>query len=179
MTVMFITLLLIIPSTMAQAKTKNTAKSVAMTTQNVNLVLILNDGTQVPWSKGAIVPLSKLKGSYYVFSCPNPSLAYVYTGLANEGEYYVEQDPEQNYAADGVMTQSTNTAFISQYCAKANGSGYNIVPTGTTLPINEYVLMYLAEYPEIDTYTIVVGEVNNNFEHLRDWSFNFKIDKSK
>lgn len=178
MAITFVVASLVIPSTTVQAKTKKAA----VTTPGV--ILVLNDGTQVAWSKGITIPLSKLTGSYIVMTNAAPGMSYAYAQFIGVGDYYIEDDPEVNWAYEGVLTQTDNEAVLAEYGAYVHPEEdiaiqFKILPTATPIAVWGSAEGFAAE-PAYDTYTMFYQEVDANAtETANHWSFNFKIDRTK
>ncbi|MBP8715761.1 MAG: hypothetical protein KBH85_10275 [Lachnospiraceae bacterium] len=179
MAITFVVASLVIPSTTVQAKTKKAAAVASPSS-----VLILNDGTLVPWSKGVVVPCSKLIGSYYVMTNATPGMSYSYAQFISWGDYFIEDDPEPNWAYEGILTESGNAVVRAQFAEAAapdptDGTvWFKMVPPST--PILSMVVADSFNDPYYDTVCIFYQEVDKNGnETANHWSFNYTVDKTK
>ena len=172
--VTFILIALIFPSTAVQAKTAKAA------TTDVKVLMVLNDGTQVLWSEGATLPMSKMKGSYAVLLNAVPGMSYTFCNGPSMGGYHFEDEGDGDDVIFGIMTEPTNSKIIAAYQKDVLYNQYFTLLNTTSPLLTSAGDIDGLQNPIYDMYFVAFHEINaNDVETGKRWSFNFKVDKTR
>ncbi|WP_167958868.1 hypothetical protein [Anaerosporobacter faecicola] len=146
-----------------------------------NMVAIkLNDGTIINAGDDTVIPLSKLKESSFEIVNREKGMSYEYASLVSVNEYFVSEDPQPNWAYEGIALDRTNKKLVESWENRYD-SYFHVVDVEKPIDLNwEFFEYAFGEYEEYNDICIFLQEVNaDGTEGNYYYENNFKIDRTK